>query len=158
MSFTPTTAVAATKTILEGVAEIGRVHNYRRTILSTPDMHRHLFAEPLGKIAGAFISVPRVGASRDFGNPTVAGVLTSVIVQVEMFRGLEDAAESELAFRAAVFAVLQAINTRGKIDAFASHQGPAEASQIGYIAFTGDTVLHYALLSFELRGRTSPTA
>lgn len=157
-NFTPATAVAATKAILLAVPTLGQVHDYRRTVRTQADITAFLYAEGLGVISAAFISTGRIKTSRDFGNPSAAGVLTEVGVDVELFMGLQDADASEVAFRAMVFAVLQAVNTRGLIDSEASHQEPMNADRIGYVAYAGDVLLHYATLSFSLRGRTSPAA
>jgi hypothetical protein len=156
VSFTPATAVAASKTTLEGSGAIARVHDYRRMVRTAADVTALLYDATSQKINAAMISVNKISTSRDFGNPAVAGVMTTVGLQIELFRGLEDAVASEKSFRDSVFAVLQAFNTKGKIDTNASHQDPMDALQIGYIAFAGDLLLHYALLGFELRGRTSP--
>ncbi len=158
MSFTPDTARAATKTILEAISSLGVVHDYRRVIRTLPDVNALLFHAATSKINGAMISLPRITTTRDFGNPAQAGVMTSIAINVELFLGLEDASASQKTFESTiVFDVLQAINTRGRIDANASHQEPANATQIGYIALADATVLHYALIAFELRGRTAPS-
>jgi hypothetical protein len=161
VSFTVEGAVDATVAVLEPVTGIGQVHRQRRTLTDEATITRHLRNEATGELAGAFVSVPRIRAEeRHFGNTMQAGVLTTVFIQIEMFAGLVDADGSEAAFRTRVAAALQAINSRGKIysDPACSHQEPCSADQIAYIALAGVVLAHYAVITFALRGRTSPTA
>ena len=157
MSFTPAGAVTALTDLLATVESVGLVHAYRRTARTLNDMHALLFDSTVGKLRGAYVTVSRmVVGGREFGSPTSAGVLTTVTLQVELFRGIEDAEASEVTFRDTVFDVLQAVNRRGKIYSASSHQDPMSAPQIGYIVLADAALLHYALCQVEIRGRTAP--
>lgn len=159
MAFVLEDAVEAIATQLETVAAVGRVHRYRRSVKRLEDVAT-LFRDDAttGKLFGAFLSVAGlpVGDPRETGSPMGAGVIQTVDLRIEMFRGVEDAEASDLTFRAAVFAALQALNTSKRIYAGASWQGPASAPVLGYIEFGGSVVMHYAEITLSLRGRTSP--
>ena len=159
MAFTPDGAVEAVATQLETVAAVGRVHRYRRSVKRLEDVAT-LFRDDAstGKLFGAFVSVAGlpVGDPRETGSPLGAGVIQTVDLRVEMFRGVEDAEASEMTFRAAVFAALQALNTSKRVYTDASWQGPASAPVLGYIEFGGSVVMHYTEITLSLRGRTHP--
>lgn len=159
MAFTPDGAVEAIAAKLETVAAVGHVHRYRRSVKRLEDVAT-LFRDDAstGKLFGAFVSVAGlpVGDPRETGSPLGAGVIQTVDLRVEMFRGVEDAEASEMTFRAAVFAALQALNTSKRVYTDASWQGPASAPVLGYIEFGGSVVMHYTEITLSLRGRTHP--
>lgn len=168
MPFNPQTAVTATVSRLEAVTSLGVVHARRRTVRTEAQANQLLVDEATHKINAAFVSIVAMTVgTRDSGQPAptlgagvnnAAGALTSFRIQVELFRGLEDADElaSEERFRDTVFDVIQAFNKVGKVDPGASHQDPMSATSISYIMLADSFLMHYALCQYELRGRTSP--
>lgn len=158
MSFTPDGAVDAVDGVLATVASLERRHKYRRTLKTLADVNG-LLQGPSGKYNASFTTITGMPVGpREFGAPGAlgAGVLTTFRLQIELFRGLEDAIASEVLFRNTVFDVLQAFNRRGKFYAAASHQDPMSASPIGYIMLAETVLLHYAVCQMDVRGRTSP--
>lgn len=157
MAFTPAGAVDAVAAQLATVSGgVGPIHKYRRLVRSLADASALLSDPGTGTLRGAYVSWSRATVRRDSGHPSSAGIVMALTITVELVRGIEDAAGSELAFRDTVFEVLQTINRKGRIYADASHQGPLEAQQIGYLQVADSLLLHYAQLALELHGRTAP--
>lgn len=158
MAFTEPGARAAVKTHLDTVTDVGMTSDYRRAFTREADVREHLYSSALGKIRGAWISTARIGvASREFGSASgFAGVLTTYTFRIEVVQGIDDANASEKDFASHVDAIVHAFNRRGRIYADASHQEPMQAPTIGYLQLADMYLLHFAELSFELRGRTSP--
>ncbi len=166
MSFTPAGAVSALAAVLRTAAPDTLVHEYRRTFRTQEEFaERTLTDGTLGDpvVQAALVSVQSmtIDEPRNFGNGATAigqgaGVMTTVAFKVEVVRGLQDAEASEVAFRNTVFAMMQAVNTLGKLYLAASWQGPMSATQISYLGLDDFTILHYATLEMTMKGRTSP--
>lgn len=155
------TLIGACKTVLEGVAGIGRVHDFRREVKNEEDARRLWVVDVTGQINAWNITLgePAVTSTRlpgfgAIGSGESGTVLADVSLVFEGVMGIDDAAESEKTFRALTFDVMKTFNAIGKVHADVVHQDPVQWVRWGYLALASAYLVHFAQLRCRFTGRT----
>jgi hypothetical protein len=155
MSMMPADLVGAFAGVLSAISpSVGVIHQRRRSLQTTGDLNTVLMDASSGKLSGVFLSIEALpAAERLMGRPSQIRYLLTARLRLEFFRGFEDAADSETAFRDTVWRALDAINSAGRVYSESSHQEPATCRSLTYMLVACAVLLHYADCFVDVRGQ-----
>jgi hypothetical protein len=151
-------AVAAS---LEATAGVGMIHTRRRLVRTEQDAHAHFFHEEEGRINGWTITLAGSATSVTERHPGLRttvpvannGNLVTYQLEIEAYYGIDDAAASEVAFRAVCESVIGRMNAIGKLTNDMTAQLPTDIETFGYVTFAGMFMLHFARIRTGFQGR-----
>lgn len=153
--------IGACKTTLEGVAGMGRVHDYRREVKNEDDARAIWVVDATGQINAWNVTLaePAVESIRHPGFGAIGSgqkgtILADVSLVFEGVMGIDDAAASEKTFRDLTWSVMTTFNAIGQLHADVVQQGPTQWVRFGYLVLAGAYMVHFAQLRCRFTGRT----
>lgn len=162
-ALTPNGLIDIVAAHLATVSGIGAIHKRRRKVQTEAEARAVWYSDAQGRIHAWQISLGEnpVNSQRSPGFGAVGSgqsgrVMSDFAVSIEGVFGIDDAADSETAFRAMAWSVVMAFNREGKIHADITHQQPMQWERFGYLVLAGMYTTHYAKLTCSFIGQVLP--
>jgi hypothetical protein len=164
MGFAPNDLITDVAAKLATVSGVGVVHTYRRKVQTEADAFALWVPAAGTKINAWSVSLgdgnvvnsernPGFGA---VGSGQAGRVLSDIAITIEGVAGIDDAAQSEVTFRATAWNVVMAFNREGKLWSYLTHQGPMQWRRFGYLVLASMYTVHYARFDITFTGQVLP--
>lgn len=161
---TPALCIEAVAQLIDTIPAAGtQIHRQRKMLRDERRIRELCFDAGLGRICAWFISPAASNTTVTTRNPGFVGIgvqgggnnLYVMQFQVEVYFGLDEANDSEQAFTALVWSVVDKINSYGGLAGITGlvEQLPADIETYGYAMLAGVPLVHFARVSVAFRGR-----